>query len=280
MIRVVISGAGGRMGRSVLDACRRADDVRVVGAVERPGAKCVGVDAGLQAGIGTLGVPVCDALQWPQTLPEAVIDFSSPQSTVECARRCAEAGVGMVSGTTGLDARQQLVLRRATERIALVFASNMSVGVALCQVLSRIAAQALGEQADVEIIEAHHAGKQDAPSGTALQLGEVVSRARAAQAKACAVYGRSGKGQRRQGSIGYASIRAGDIMGEHTVLFALPGERIEIMHRAGSRDIFAAGAVRAARWIVQRPPGLYDMQDVLQLQAASAGRPPLWDLRG
>ena len=273
-MRVAVSGAAGRMGRAVIAACRRAPGTRVVAATERPGSPHLGKDAGEWSGGDTLGLRIAGSLHFPESRPDVLIDFSQPEGTGAVADRCREAGVRMVIGTTGLEERQRAAVAAAAERVAVVFAPNMSVGVNLCFGLLETAARVLGDRAEIEIVETHHSGKRDAPSGTALQMGRIVCEALGRRHESCAVYGRSGPGGRDPGSIGYASLRIGSAVGEHTVLFGLPGERVEIGHRAESREIFADGAVRAARWVVARPPGLYDMRDVLGLprHLAAAGQ--------
>ena len=198
---------------------------------------------------------------------EVCIDFTLPESTVEHAGACRSRGCPMVIGTTGLSAGQLAALADAARDVAVVHAPNMSVGVNLCFKLLGIAARALGDGVDVEIIEAHHRHKVDAPSGTAVRMGEIIAAELGRDLAECAVYGREGHtGARDRRTIGFETIRAGDIVGEHTVMFGGDGERIELTHRSSSRANYAAGAVRAARWVVSRPPGLYDMQDVLGLR--------------
>lgn len=277
MIRIAVSGACGRMGRSVVAACHAAPNLVVVAALERSNVGRLGTDAGEVAGVGEIGVPIRDKLNLANARPDVLIDFSAPEATLEQVRQCVSAGVHPVIGTTGLTDAALKEIDKAATKLAVVLAPNMSVGINLMFALTAIAARALQLDADVEIIEAHHAAKRDAPSGTALRLGQIVRRERDSQQQE-EVYGRGGKGARRPGSIGYATVRAADIVGEHTVLYAWPGERLELVHRATDRAIFAAGAVRAARWVVDQPPGLYDMQDVLDLRslpAASSTNPAL-----
>ncbi len=265
MTKIAIAGAAGRMGRALVEACAKGEGVRLVGATGKPGTPEIGQDAGELAGVGRLGIAIRDGLQGLDF--EVLIDFTRPDATLAHVRHCREAGKKMVIGTTGLEASATQRIQEAAKDIAIVFAPNMSVGVNLCFTLLDTAARVLGEEADVEIIEAHHRHKADAPSGTALRMGEVVAKARGRDLKACAVYARQGMtGERARGTIGFASIRAGDIVGEHTVLFAGGGERVEITHRAASRQTFANGALRAARWLADRNKGLYDMQDVLGLR--------------
>jgi 4-hydroxy-tetrahydrodipicolinate reductase len=267
LIRIAVSGAAGRMGRSLVEACRDTQGVALTAALERPGSPSVGKDAGELAGIGAVGVAVADDLAALSGSFDVLIDFTRPEVTLSNLQVCRAAGRRMVIGTTGFTPAERRVLEQAGERIALVAAPNMSVGVNLCFTLLETAARVLGDEVDVEIIEAHHRHKVDAPSGTALRMGEVVARALGRDLKDCAVYGREGHtGERDRKTIGFATVRAGDIVGDHTVLFAGPGERIEITHKASSRMTFAKGALRAAAWIMGRDRGLYDMQDVLGLR--------------
>jgi len=264
-VRIAIAGAAGRMGRALLEASGQAPGVRVTAAMEHPGSEFLGRDAGEVAGMGPLGVAISAALD-PADF-DVLVEFSRPGPSVEHAELCARAGRRAVIGTTGLDPAERQRLQAAGERAAIVFAPNMSVGVNLCFSLLEIAARVLGDEADVEIVEAHHRHKVDAPSGTALRMGEVVARALGRDLAECAVYGRQGQtGPRDPRTIGFATVRAGDIVGDHTVMFAGPGERVEITHRASNRLTFAHGALRAALWVAARPAGLYDMQDVLGLR--------------
>ena len=265
MIKVAITGAAGRMGKALLEAVHQTDDVAVSAAIERAGSSLVGADAGELAGIGTLGVAVVDDLQVASDF-DVLIDFTLPEVTMVNLTECRRRGAAMVIGTTGLSDEQKAELTAAAQDIGIVFAPNMSVGVNLCLKLLDMAAKVLGDEVDIEIIEAHHRHKVDAPSGTALRMGEVVADALGRDLKQCAVYGREGRtGERERQTIGFETIRAGDIVGDHTVLFAGIGERVEITHKASSRMTFANGAVRAAQWLDGHKPGLYDMQDVLDL---------------
>ena len=264
---VAIIGAAGRMGRTLVRMVHAEDGMRVAGAVEREDDPHVGADAGTLAGVGELGVNVEDSLDRALDVSDVCIDFTLPGPTVEHAEACRSRRRALVIGTTGLSAGQRSNLEDAARDIAIMHAPNMSVGVNLCFKLLDIAARALGDSVDIEIIEAHHRNKVDAPSGTAVRMGEIIAGALGRDLADCAVYGREGHtGIRDRRTIGFETIRAGDIVGEHTVMFGGEGERIELTHRAASRANFAAGAVRAARWVVQRPPGLYDMQDVLGLR--------------
>jgi len=266
MVRVAVAGAAGRMGRNLIVACRQAEGVSCTVASERPGSAFIGHDAGEVAGEGRLGVRIVDDLEAVRDAFDVLIDFTAPQATLAHLALCRRAGKRMVIGTTGLADEARAEIAAAAGEIPIVFAPNMSVGVNLCFKLLELAARVLGDEVDIEIIEAHHRHKVDAPSGTALRMGEVGAAALGRDLAQCAVYGREGHtGERERQTIGFETIRAGDIVGEHTVMFAGIGERVEITHKASSRMTFAKGAVRAARWLAERPAGLYDMQDVLGL---------------
>lgn len=265
-IRVCVAGAGGRMGRAVIEACAASPAVELSGAFEAPASPLLGADAGAVAGAGPLGVVIGDAVEAALAGAEVLIDFTRPQPSVANAEACAAAGVAAVIGTTGFDGAERQAIADAARSVPVVLAPNMSVGVNLCFKLLALAARVLGDEFDVEVIEAHHRHKVDAPSGTAVRMGEVLAAALGRDLDECAVYAREGHtGERDPRTIGFATVRAGDIVGEHTVLFAGTGERIEIIHRAASRANFARGALRAARWLRNRPAGLYDMGDVLGL---------------
>ena len=266
MTKIAITGAAGRMGRALLEAVNQTENAEVCVALERPGSSVVGVDAGELAGIGKLGVQIVDDIAAANAF-DVLIDFTRPEVTLANLAVCRERGSAMVIGTTGFDDAQKVQIAEVAKEIGIVFAPNMSVGVNLCLKLLETAAKVLGDAVDVEVIEAHHRHKVDAPSGTALRMGEVVADALGRDLKDCAVYGREGvTGERDRKTIGFETIRAGDIVGDHTVLFAAEGERVEITHKASSRMTFANGAVRAAQWLGDRPAGLYDMQDVLELK--------------
>lgn len=265
MIDVAITGAAGRMGRALIEAVHEDPQARLSAALERPGSPALGRDAGELAGMEANGVTVSDSPEGGAF--QVLVDFTLPEATLENLRWCREHDRSMVIGTTGLDDHQKQTLTEAAKDIAIVFAPNMSVGVNLCFKLAQLAAHVLGDDVDVEIIEAHHRHKLDAPSGTALRLGEVVAEALGRDLKQCAVYGREGRtGERDRHTIGFETIRAGDIVGDHTVMFAGAGERVEITHRASSRTTFARGAIRAAHWLQTHERGLFDMQDVLGLR--------------
>ncbi len=266
-ISVAIVGAAGRMGRMLVHAVHAEADMSVSAAVEREGDPLVGVDAGTAAGIGEIGVTIGSSLERALAVSDACIDFTLPEPTVDHAGMCRAQRRAMVIGTTGLSRDQLAVVKEAASDIAIVHAPNMSVGVNLCFKLLDVAARALGDSVDIEIIEAHHRNKVDAPSGTAVRMGEILAGALDRNLADCAVYGREGHtGVRDRKTIGFETIRAGDIVSEHTVMFAGDGERIELTHRGTSRANFAAGAVRAVRWAVSQPSGLYDMQDIIGLR--------------
>ncbi len=263
---IVVAGSSGRMGRALAEAIAHADGLHLHAALERPDSPFVGRSlaeiAGGAAGV-TIGSDVDAALRGAQVL----IDFTRPEGTMEHLQACLRHGVKAVVGTTGFDAGQKAAIAEAGRRTALVVAPNMSVGVTVALRLLELAARALGDDYDVEIVEAHHRHKVDAPSGTALRMGEVVAAALGRDLAAEAVYGRQGvTGERDRSTIGFATVRGGDIVGDHTVLFAGIGERVEITHRASSRATFAQGALRAARFLASRDTGIFDMQDVLGLR--------------
>jgi len=264
MTRIAVNGAAGRMGRTLVEAVAANPDTTLAAAIERPDSSLLGADAGELAGLGRNGVTVVGSLAEVLDVFDVLIDFSSPASSVDNARLCAAAGRGLVVGTTGFDAAQLAQVHAAAQAVPLCMSSNFSTGVNLCFRLLDLAARVLGDTVDIEITEAHHRHKVDAPSGTALSMGQVVADALGRDLKQVAVYGREGQtGARRRDTIGFSTIRAGDIVGDHTVLFAADGERIEITHKASSRMAFARGAVRAGAWLPGRAPGLYSMQDVL-----------------
>lgn len=267
MVKIAVAGAAGRMGRTIIEACRDVRSVRLIAALEHAGANVLGQDAGDLAGIGAIGVIVDADVARAVTDADVLIDFTTPESTLAHLEICLAYGKPIVIGTTGLAADQKQIVQRAAATIPIVMAPNMSVGVNLCFKLLETAAKVLGDEVDVEIIEAHHRYKVDAPSGTALRMGEVVAAALGRDLKEDAIYGRQGHpGERPRRQIGFATVRAGDTVGDHTVMFADIGERIEITHRATNRMTFAKGALRAAMWLAERRPGLYDMQDVLELR--------------
>ena len=266
MIRLGINGAAGRMGRALVEASWADPDTTLMAATERSGSSSIGSDAGVLAGIGAIGIPISDSLDRVSGEVDLVVDFSEPRATLECLSYCRSHGQRMVIGTTGFDSVQRATIEAAAADVAIMLAPNMSIGVNLLFKLSEVAASALGDSADVEIIEAHHRHKLDAPSGTALRLGQLIAAVLGRDLSQCAVYGRQGHtGERDRQTIGFETIRGGDIVGDHCVLFAGDGERIELIHRASSRATFAHGAMRAAHWLMERQRGLYEMRDVLDL---------------
>ncbi len=263
---VGITGAAGRMGRMLVELAARDPNLRLGAAFERAHAPQLGQDVGVIAGVGVLDVPLVSGEHLAAHPFDVLIDFTTPQATAENLARCRVLGRALVIGTTGSGLDRAMVEAAARE-IAIVWAPNMSVGVNLCFKLLEIAARVLGDSVDIEVVEAHHRHKVDAPSGTALRMGEIVANTLGRDLRTCAVYGREGQtGPRAREIIGFSTIRAGEIVGDHTVLFAGAGERVEITHRAENRATFAGGALRAARWLAGRSPGLYDMQDVLGLR--------------
>lgn len=262
--RIAVAGAAGRMGRTLVRAVAEDGELQLGAAVERPGARELGADAGDLAGVGALGVPVVDAVAAVLDGFDTLIDFTVPQATLGALDACRAAGKGMVIGTTGFDEAGLGRIRQAAQSIPILMAPNMSVGVNLMFRLVEQAARALGDEVDIEVIEAHHRHKIDAPSGTAVYLGEVLAKTLGRDLSEVAEYGRQGEtGARPRRTIGFSALRGGDIVGDHTVLFAGDGERLEITHRAASRMNFAKGAVRAAKFLSGRRSGLYDMGDAL-----------------
>ena len=265
-IKVGVIGAGGRMGRMLIEAVQDNSQTILNAAIERQGSSLVGADAGEVAAIDRLEVQIVDDLKVVINDIDVLIDFSLPDATEQNMQICAVNNVAMVIGTTGFNEQQEQVLAKASEKIAIVYAGNYSTGVNLSLKLLSMAAKAFGEDADVEVIEAHHKHKIDAPSGTAYMMAEAVAEARGQNLKDVAVYGREGQtGERKAGTIGIHAIRGGEIIGDHTVMFIADGEVVEITHRARARMTFAAGAVRAATWVIKQEVGQYNMQDVLGL---------------
>ncbi len=267
MIRIAITGAAGRMGRTLVQALDSNESLTLGAAFERPESTLLGADAGELAGVRRLGVSVTASIQDALAQFDTLVDFSVPAATLEMLAICRVAGKSMVIGTTGIDAAGRETIRLAARDIPIVMAPNYSIGVNLSFKLIELAAKVLGDDVDIEVIEAHHRGKVDAPSGTALRMGEILATALGRDLAESAIYGRQGINEPRdRKTIGFETIRAGDIVGEHTVMFAGAGERLEITHRAASRMNFATGAMRAAQWLAGRESGLYDMQDVLGLR--------------
>jgi len=264
MARIAISGAAGRMGQELVRTCQSTAGVETGATSELAGSSAIGRDCGELAGIDPVGVIISDSLD-PGSF-DVLVDFTRPQPAMTHLELCLQENKAMVIGTTGFSVEEKERISAAAVKIPVVFAPNMSVGVNLCFKLLATAAEVLGDSVDIEIIEAHHRHKVDAPSGTALGMGEVIAETLGRNLDDCAVYGREGNtGERERATIGFSTIRAGDIVGEHTVMFASEGERIEITHKASSRATFANGAIRAAKWLAGQPPGLYTMQDVLGL---------------
>jgi 4-hydroxy-tetrahydrodipicolinate reductase len=265
-IAIGITGCGGRMGRMLLAEIHGTAGCRVAAGSEAKGNKLIGRDLGELAGIGPIGVVAGDDLGLLFAASDVVIDFTAPAATVLHAGEAARRGKPLVVGTTGLEPEHEAVLAASARSTAILRAPNMSLGVNLLLGLVRQVAASLGDDYDIEILEMHHRHKVDAPSGTALALGQAAAAGRGIDLAAHSQRVRNGiTGPRRAGDIGFATLRGGDVVGEHSVIFAAEGERVELTHRAGSRQIFARGAVRAARWAVGRPPGLYGMADVLGL---------------
>lgn len=267
-MRLVVVGAAGRMGRMLVKTVHETPGTTLAAAVEREGSPFLGKDAGDLAGTGNLGIPVTTDVAAAFAGADGVIDFTAPAATVAFARAAAEAGIVHVVGTTGLADGDLAALAEAGARTRIVQSGNMSLGVNLLTALVRRVAATLGPEFDIEVLEMHHRMKVDAPSGTALMLGEAAAEGRAVGLREHAVRVRDGHtGARRAGDIGFATLRGGSVIGEHTVVFAGDGERIEITHKADDRALFARGALRAALWARERPPGLYTMTDVLGIAA-------------
>jgi len=266
VINVAVAGSTGRMGRTLIEAVLADPGLRLCAALEQHGHPQIGKDAGEPVGT-RCGVAVSDDVTGALTGADVLIDFTRPEGTLAHLAACLRRGVKMVIGTTGFDDGQKKEIAAASADIAILFAPNMSVGINVMLKLLAVATAALDDAYDIEIVEAHHRHKVDAPSGTALRMGEVVAQVRGRSLAECAVYDRHGvTGERRKGTIGFAAMRGGDLVGDHTALFAGTGERIEITHRATSRSNYAQGALRAARFLMTRQNGLYDMQDVLGLK--------------
>ncbi|SFU35351.1 dihydrodipicolinate reductase [Paenacidovorax caeni] len=264
-IRVAIAGASGRMGRMLIEAVRASGDCVLAGALDIASSPAIGSDATAFLGVAS-GVPITADVRAGLANADVLIDFTRPEGTLEHLAVCAQVGVKAVIGTTGFTAEQKEAIAAAAQKTAVVFAPNMSVGVNVTLKLLDMAARALSTGYDIEVIEAHHRHKVDAPSGTALKMGEVIAQALGRDLKDCAVYAREGvTGERDPSTIGFATIRGGDIVGDHTVLFAGTGERIEISHKSSSRAGYAQGSLRAARFLAAHRTGLFDMFDVLGL---------------
>lgn len=266
-MKIGIVGAAGRMGRMLTAAVLEAEGAELAGGLERPGAELIGQDPAVLAGHAASGLAIGDDADALFEASDAVIEFALPEATAVHAPLAAKHGTAFVVGTTGHDKDQQQALADAAEKVAVVQAGNMSLGVNLLVGLAKQVAASLGPEYDVEIVEMHHKHKVDAPSGTALMLGRAAAEGRGVEHDQVAVMSREGHtGARNEGAIGYATLRGGDVVGEHSIVFAGPGERVELSHKAASRAIFANGAVRAALWCRGKSPGLYSMRDVLGLR--------------
>ncbi|WP_397449899.1 4-hydroxy-tetrahydrodipicolinate reductase [Pseudomonas sp. NA-150] len=267
MRRIAVMGAAGRMGKILVEAVQQQVPLTgLTAAIVRPGSSLIGADAGELASLGRIGVTLTDGLEKVAEEFDVLIDFTLPEVMLKNLAFCRKAGKAMVIGTTGLSVAEKHLLVEAGKDIPIVFAANFSVGVNLSLKLLELTARVLGDDADIEIIETHHRHKVDSPSGTAVRMGEVIADTLGRDLQKVAVYGREGHvGARPRDTIGFATVRGGDVVGDHTVLFATEGERLEITHKASSRMTFAKGAVRAALWLDGKEPGLYDMQDVLDL---------------
>jgi 4-hydroxy-tetrahydrodipicolinate reductase len=267
MIKAVVTGAAGRMGARIINVLSGSEGIRLAAAIERKGSSLLGQDAGGPAGIPPTGIMITDNIGQALKVADVLIDFTVPDSSLEHIQVCAEQHKPVVIGTTGFTKEQIDQIRKHAQAIPCILSPNMSIGVNLSFKILAEVAKALGDDYDVEIVEAHHRMKKDAPSGTAIKMAQVIAQALNRNLDEVGVYARKGMiGERSRKEIGIQTVRAGDIVGEHTVFFAGKGERIEITHRAHSRDTFAAGAVRAAKWVVGKKPGMYDMQDVLGLK--------------
>jgi 4-hydroxy-tetrahydrodipicolinate reductase len=266
MMKVAIAGSSGRMGRVLIEAVLKATDAHLAAALEQRSSPAIGKDAGEPAG-EPCGIRVSDDVEHALAGCDVLIDFTRPEGTLGHLVACRKLGVRLVIGTTGFDDAQKQIIAAGAREIAIAMAPNFSVGVNVAFKLIEVAAEALGDGCDVEIVEAHHRHKVDAPSGTALRMGEIVAQALGRDLKTAAIYGREGvTGERQSSTIGFSAIRGGDVVGDHTVMFLGTGERIEITHRSNSRATYAEGALRSARFLLDKKNGLYDMQDVLALR--------------
>lgn len=267
MLRIAIIGAAGRMGKTLIEAVCRNERTALGAAIIEPNSSLEGVDAGELVGLGKIGVLLSGSLADQLDTFDVLIDFTHPTLTMDNIALCVKAKKAIIIGTTGFSEAQKAQISEVAQCIPIVFSANFSVGINLCFKLLDMAAKVLGDEVDIEVMESHHRNKVDAPSGTALRMGEVVANALGRKLDDVAVYGREGHtGVRNRETIGFATVRAGDIVGDHTVLFAAEGERVEITHKASYRMIYANGAVRSALWLQSQPNGLYDMQDVLGLR--------------
>lgn len=264
-IKVIITGVSGRMGAALLEGVFADENLVLHAAIDRAGSAVIGQDAGAQFGI-TSGVKVTDDIESALSGADVLVDFTRPEAAMHYLDLCAQSGVKMVIGTTGFSDEEKAKIEAVANKVAIVFAPNMSVGVTLLINMVEQAARVLNDGYDIEVVEMHHRHKVDAPSGTALRLGEAAAQGLGQSLKDCAVYAREGvTGEREAGKIGFATMRGGDVVGDHTVVYAGTGERVEITHKASSRMTFALGALRASKFLADKPTGLYDMRDVLGL---------------
>lgn len=267
MLRVAVTGVAGRMGRTLVETIKASQGVLLTAAIARPDSGLIGVDVGELAGTGKSGITVVSDLEQVLDSFDVLVDFTHPTVTLQNIEVCRKAGKAMVIGTTGFTSAERKLLEDAAQQLPIVFAANFSVGVNLCMKLIDMAARVLGNEVDIEIVETHHRDKVDAPSGTALAMGEIIANALDRDLEKVAVYGREGQtGARPREAIGFSAVRAGDVVGDHTVIFAADGGRTEITHKASSRKTFARGAIRAALWVGDKPAGLYGMNEVLGLE--------------
>lgn len=265
MLKIAVAGACGRMGRTLIDAVSSSENVVLSAAIHKRGSSLIGADAGEMAGVGRIGVPVVASLSDAEF--DLLIDFTLVEPSIENLDFCRANNKSIVIGTTGFSDEQKKHIADAGDNIPVILAANMSVGMNLCFHMLKQMSEVLGEDSDIEIIETHHRHKVDSPSGTAIRLGEVIANTLGRDLNECAVYGREGVSEPRdRNTIGFATVRAGDVVGDHTVLFASDGERVELTHKASSRMTFAKGAVRAAHWLEGQENGFYDMEDVLGLR--------------
>lgn len=267
MLRIAVIGAAGRMGKNLVEAIYQNDRTILGAAIVEPESSLVGVDVGELVGIGKVDVLLNSSLEDQLEKFDVLIDFTHPSVTMYNLELCVKAKKAVIIGTTGFSEAQKQQILEAGKHIPIVFSANYSIGINLCFKLLDLAAKVLGDDVDIEVLEAHHRNKVDAPSGTALRMGEVVANALNRDLNKVAIFGREGQtGIRQRETIGFATVRAGDIVGDHTVLFAAEGERVEITHKASNRMIYAKGAIRSALWLQEQGNGLYDMQDVLGLR--------------
>ena len=264
MVNIIVAGAAGRVGARIVNAISQTDGVKLSGAFEHPESPSIGQDAGLAAGLGPIGIKIADSINKVINQGDVVIDFTSPKASLENIKIVSEKGLSMVIGTTGMTGDLLQEVEKIARGMRCVISPNMSVGVNVMLRVAAMMAEMLGDDYDMEIVEAHHRLKKDAPSGTAMAIAKTLAKASGRDLDKVAVYERKGiTGERTKEEIGIQTLRAGDITGDHTIMFGGIGERLELIHRAHNRDNFARGAVRAAKWIVEQPAGLYNMQDVL-----------------